>query len=53
VLAGLTPREAIQALKGHRFKLELHGAGVVQSQSPEPGKPLPDGGSIRLNLGEP
>lgn len=50
---GVTPREAIQVLQGHRFQLEVRGVGVVQHQSPEAGKPLSEGGSIHLQLGEP
>jgi cell division protein FtsI (penicillin-binding protein 3) len=52
-LVGLTAREAIRALQGHRFQLEVHGAGLVRAQAPEEGKAIADGGVIRLNLAEP
>ncbi len=51
-LRGLTAREAIQVLKGHRFKLEVHGAGVVKSQLPQEGKTLAEGDLVKLNLGD-
>jgi cell division protein FtsI (penicillin-binding protein 3) len=52
-LRGLTPREAIELLQGHRFRLELHGAGVVRGQAPEGGRALAEGDAVRLTLGEP
>jgi len=52
-LIGLTVREATRALQGHRFQLELHGAGVIQSQSPQEGQPVSDRQTIRLTLLEP
>lgn len=52
-LRGLTPREAIQVLSGHHFSLEVHGSGVVATQSPESGRLLADGDTVRLTLVEP
>lgn len=52
-LRGLTPREAIQALKGHHFQLEIHGQGLITTQSPEEGKVLVDGDTVKLTLAEP
>lgn len=52
-LAGLSPREALQALGGHQFKIEVHGTGLVRTQNPEPGKTIADGAMIRLTLAEP
>ena len=52
ILRGLTPREAIQLLEGHPFHLEVQGSGFVRSQTPEEGKPVTDGDTIRLTLFE-
>ncbi|HAR43426.1 MAG TPA: hypothetical protein DCS07_12480 [Bdellovibrionales bacterium] len=52
-LIGLTVREATRALQGHRFQLELHGAGIIQSQSPMEGQRVSDSQTIRLTLLEP
>lgn len=52
-LQGLTAREAIQTLQGHRFHVEMHGIGVVKTQAPEDGKIIADGSKIRLTLTEP
>ncbi len=52
-LRGLTAREAMEVLQGHQFRLEVHGDGVVRSQSPEEGKPLSEGELVRLSLGDP
>lgn len=52
-LKGLAPREAVRALVGHRFKLEMVGSGFVQSQSPEEGKPVAEGDRVRIVLAEP
>lgn len=52
-LNGLTPREAVQLLQGHPFQLQIHGTGIVRTQSPEEGKLITDGESVRLNLAEP
>jgi cell division protein FtsI (penicillin-binding protein 3) len=51
-LKGLTPREAIRALQGHPFNLEMHGSGVVRTQAPEEGKTVADGETVRLSLAE-
>ncbi|MCM2277643.1 MAG: transpeptidase family protein [Oligoflexia bacterium] len=52
-LLGLAPREAIQVLQGHHFQVEIQGVGVVRSQSPDEGKVVADGDTIRLVLNEP
>ncbi len=52
-LKGLTPREAMRLLGGHTFQVEVHGVGIIKSQSPEDGKSLAEGETIRLNLAEP
>ena len=52
-LAGLTPREVLRVLKGHRFHLEIVGTGVISSQTPVQGKILEEGNTIRLTLSEP
>ncbi|OFZ21891.1 MAG: hypothetical protein A2X94_03020 [Bdellovibrionales bacterium GWB1_55_8] len=52
-LAGLTAREAIRVLQGHRFKLEIQGSGIVQSQEPIQGSLLSENDSVRLVLAEP
>jgi len=52
-LIGLDPREALQALRGHGFQIELHGSGVVSSQTPEDGRPVAEGERVRLTLIEP
>ena len=52
-LLGLTPREALRVLQGRHFQLEVHGAGMIQTQVPEAGKSIADGSKIRLNLIEP
>jgi cell division protein FtsI (penicillin-binding protein 3) len=52
-LRGLTPREAIHALSGHHFQLEIRGTGLVQIQFPEEGRILADGDTVRLRLAEP
>lgn len=51
-LRGLTPREALQALKGHAFEVEIRGSGLIRQQIPEPGKTLAEGDTIKLSLGE-
>ena len=52
-LVGLTPREALQKMGGKEFKVQMHGSGMVRSQSPEPGRPIADGGLVQLHLAEP
>lgn len=51
-LKGLTAREAIEILRGHSFRLELHGTGLVRSQSPEEGRRVAEGGTVRIRLAE-
>jgi len=51
-LDGMTTREAMEVLQGHTFKLEVHGDGVIRKQTPEAGRPLADGETIRLSLGD-
>jgi cell division protein FtsI (penicillin-binding protein 3) len=52
-LRGLSVREAVQVLQGHRFSLEVHGDGVIQAQTPEEGRALAEGEIIHLGLGDP
>jgi cell division protein FtsI (penicillin-binding protein 3) len=52
-LLGLSPREALRAFKGHRFRIEITGSGVISSQFPEEGKTLVEGDQVRLILNEP
>jgi cell division protein FtsI (penicillin-binding protein 3) len=52
-LKGLSPREILNILRGHRFHLEMQGVGVVTTQSPDPGKTVAEGNLIRLILSEP
>jgi cell division protein FtsI (penicillin-binding protein 3) len=52
-LRGLSVREAVQVLQGHRFSLEVRGDGVIQAQSPEEGKAIAEGEIIHLGLGDP
>jgi len=47
-LRGLTPREALRALQGHHFELEIHGSGVIRTQVPEEGGTLTDGETVKL-----
>jgi cell division protein FtsI (penicillin-binding protein 3) len=49
---GLSAREVLRTLNGHRFRLEIRGTGLVRSQFPEAGQTLADDGQIRLELGE-
>ncbi|HLE00940.1 MAG TPA: penicillin-binding transpeptidase domain-containing protein [Bdellovibrionota bacterium] len=51
-LTGLTPREAIRMLQGHRFRLEIRGMGLIQTQFPPEGKAISENGTIRLQLTE-
>ncbi len=52
-LTGLTPREAFQALSGHKFQFEVLGTGLIRNQVPEEGKIVADGSRIRVQLAEP
>jgi cell division protein FtsI (penicillin-binding protein 3) len=49
-LAGLSLRQALEALAPHGVRLEITGRGVVTSQQPAPGAPLPAGTVCRLHL---
>ena len=49
-LAGLSLRQAMEALAPYGARLEITGRGVVTSQSPLPGAPLPAGAVCRLHL---
>ncbi len=51
-LVGLTPREALRALQGHRLQVEMTGSGLVSRQIPEAGKPLAEGTTVKMNLSE-
>jgi cell division protein FtsI (penicillin-binding protein 3) len=52
-LAGLTPREAIRALEGHRFQVQVHGTGIVVAQTPEVGSSVAEDETIQIHLAEP
>jgi cell division protein FtsI (penicillin-binding protein 3) len=52
-LAGLSLRQAMEALAPYGARLEITGRGVVTSQSPLPGAPLPAGAVCRLHLAPP
>ncbi|NDD92825.1 PASTA domain-containing protein, partial [bacterium] len=49
-LIGLTAREALRALQGRPYEIELDGRGLVRSQRPEPGKTVAGRTTVRLNL---
>jgi hypothetical protein len=44
--------EAVRALQGHRFQLEITGSGWVKAQNPEPGRMIRDGSTVRLQLAD-
>jgi cell division protein FtsI (penicillin-binding protein 3) len=52
-LGGLSLRQAMEALAPYGARLEITGRGVVTSQSPLPGAPLPAGAVCRLHLASP
>ncbi|MGK5081961.1 penicillin-binding protein [Bdellovibrionota bacterium FG-1] len=52
-LQGLTPREAMRALQGHRFQMEVHGTGVIRTQNPAEGTSLVEGDTVKVSLGDP
>jgi cell division protein FtsI (penicillin-binding protein 3) len=52
-LVGLTPREAMAMLQGRKFQVQASGTGVIRSHHPDEGKVIQDGGTLRLQLGEP
>ena len=49
-LAGLSLRQAMEALAPFGVRLEISGRGMVTGQSPAPGAPLPAGAACRLQL---
>ena len=51
-LQGLSAREAFRTLKGHHFSVEVHGIGLVKSQTPGEGSTITDGGTVHLSLEE-
>jgi cell division protein FtsI (penicillin-binding protein 3) len=52
-LAGLSLRQALEALAPFGVRLEISGRGVVDSQSPPPGAPLAPSTMCRLHLTPP
>lgn len=52
-LVGLTGREALRAMQGQPFEIEITGQGVVRSQHPEAGASVAERSQIRLSLGSP
>ena len=52
-LAGLSLRQAMEALAPFGVRLEITGRGVVTGQTPPPGAPLPAGAVCRLHLASP
>ena len=51
-LKGYTAREALRALQGRRFNVEVRGSGIIHGQYPEEGKPIAEGETVRLSLTE-
>lgn len=52
-LNGLTGREALRAMQGQPFQIEISGQGVVRSQQPEAGASVAERSQIHLTLGSP
>jgi beta-lactam-binding protein with PASTA domain len=52
-LAGLSLRQAMEALAPFGVRLEITGRGVVTGQTPPPGAPLAAGAVCRLQLASP
>jgi hypothetical protein len=52
-LAGLSLRQAMEALAPFDVRLEIAGRGVVTGQTPPPGAPLTAGLVCRLQLAPP
>lgn len=48
----MTAREALNALKGHDFKVEISGSGLIETQIPAPDSKIGEGDSIRLRLND-
>ncbi len=51
-LQGLTLREALNALKGSHFDMQVHGNGLIKKQWPEIGHKLSEGDRIELRLSD-
>lgn len=51
-LKGLTSREALHALQGHQFQMEIRGVGFVHSQVPAEGASLTEGETIKVSLSD-
>ncbi len=49
-LRGMTIREALHALQGHAFEMDVTGSGWLKTQSPEPGAKLTERDRIRLRF---
>jgi len=52
-LAGLSLRQALEALAPFAVRLEITGRGIVTGQTPLPGAPLAAGAMCRLQLAPP
>jgi cell division protein FtsI (penicillin-binding protein 3)/stage V sporulation protein D (sporulation-specific penicillin-binding protein) len=50
---GLSLRQALEVLAPLDIRLEVTGRGIVVSQAPPPGAPLPAGSLCRLALASP
>ncbi len=49
---GLTPQEAMRALRPFLPKVQVHGFGLIHKQSPESGSMIAKGLDVTLHLGE-
>ncbi len=49
-LRGMTIREALHAMEGHSFQIDVTGSGWIKSQFPEPGAKLTENDQIRLRF---
>jgi hypothetical protein len=49
---GLTPQEAMRALRPFLPKVQVHGFGLIRKQSPESGSMIAKGLDVTLHLGE-
>ncbi len=52
-LAGLSLRQALEALSPLDVQLEVEGRGIVTAQAPAPGAPVAPGATCRLTLASP